>query len=207
VSPTINPTLPTAGQPRPGEEIDVLNALITIRDAINGNLDAANVAHALFGHWRTIAFAQGVCDGVAAGTYMLLSTGKEFALSGALLASEGPVLVPIVAADHTVSGLATKLRLRAILACNAAAPGITFTFGLYPVSFGSTGFSITPTLGTVVPNTTVAFASPGASTENLGVSSEIDLPADGVYVLGVNLSGTPAASTQFLAAHVQTRHV
>lgn len=39
----INPTLPTSGGQRGSEEIDVLNALTTIVNEINGNLDAANI--------------------------------------------------------------------------------------------------------------------------------------------------------------------
>jgi hypothetical protein len=40
----IAPTVPTVGQPRGSEEVDVLNALNTIIAAVNGNIDAANLA-------------------------------------------------------------------------------------------------------------------------------------------------------------------
>lgn len=40
----INPTLPTIGQPNSTEDQDVINALTTIISAINGGLDAANIA-------------------------------------------------------------------------------------------------------------------------------------------------------------------
>lgn len=40
----INPTIPTGGQPRGGEETDVTNALTTIVSEINGGLDAANLS-------------------------------------------------------------------------------------------------------------------------------------------------------------------
>ena len=42
----INPTLPTVGQPNSTEDVDVLNALTTIRNVINGGLDSANLAAA-----------------------------------------------------------------------------------------------------------------------------------------------------------------
>lgn len=64
----INPTLPTAGQPRASEDIDVLNALTMIRDAINGGLDSTNMAAALLNMFlrlnvaadRKLAFGTGI---------------------------------------------------------------------------------------------------------------------------------------------------
>jgi microcystin-dependent protein len=43
----ISPTLPTPGQPNASEDLDVLAALTTIRDAINGGLDRENLSAAL----------------------------------------------------------------------------------------------------------------------------------------------------------------
>ncbi len=42
----INPTIPTLGDPNSTEDPDTRNSLITIRDAINGGLDDANMAAA-----------------------------------------------------------------------------------------------------------------------------------------------------------------
>ena len=40
----INPVLPTVGQPRGAEEVDVLNAVTAILNLVNGNIDQANIA-------------------------------------------------------------------------------------------------------------------------------------------------------------------
>lgn len=42
--PTINPTLPTVGEPRSTEDVDVLNALTALVNLVNGNLDDDNIA-------------------------------------------------------------------------------------------------------------------------------------------------------------------
>lgn len=43
---TINPAIPTIGQPNSTEDVDVRDSLTTIRDEINGNLDNANIKSA-----------------------------------------------------------------------------------------------------------------------------------------------------------------
>lgn len=43
---TINPAIPTVGQPNSTEDVDVRDSLTTIRDEINGNLDNANIKSA-----------------------------------------------------------------------------------------------------------------------------------------------------------------
>ena len=47
MTPLINPTLPTLGDPNATEDADVRNALLTIVNAINGGLDKDNLADAL----------------------------------------------------------------------------------------------------------------------------------------------------------------
>jgi hypothetical protein len=43
---TINPAIPTVGQPNSTEDVDIRNGMITIRDEINGNLDNDNIKNA-----------------------------------------------------------------------------------------------------------------------------------------------------------------
>jgi len=43
---TINPAIPTIGQPNSTEDADIRNGMITIRDEINGNLDNDNIKSA-----------------------------------------------------------------------------------------------------------------------------------------------------------------
>lgn len=41
---TINPQIPTSGQPNSSEDLKIISGMGTIRDAINGNLDDDNIA-------------------------------------------------------------------------------------------------------------------------------------------------------------------
>lgn len=41
---TISPTLPSVGDPRGSEEVDLRNALVALLDEFNGNIEAANMA-------------------------------------------------------------------------------------------------------------------------------------------------------------------
>lgn len=43
---TINPSIPTVGQPNSTEDVDIRDGMTTIRDEINGNLDNANIKNA-----------------------------------------------------------------------------------------------------------------------------------------------------------------
>lgn len=99
---------------------------------------------------------------------------------------------PLFYLDDADWGTLPKLRLRAQVAANATAPGITFTFGLYPVTVAGGADVLTATLGAVVASSTVAIASPSASTVTQGVNSDFTFPTDGAYALGVVTSGTLA---------------
>lgn len=120
-----------------------------------------------------------------------------------------PQLIDFDDADYTVGGLTQKLRLRAIVATNATAPGITFTFGLYPVTVLGAGTDMRYTAGTVVASSTLAMATPSASTPTRGTpTADFTIPSDGAFALGVATSGT-LASSSFVSMHaiLQTRNV
>jgi len=112
-------------------------------------------------------------------------------------------------ANYAVAGVSLKLQVRGQLHTNATAPAITFTFGLYPITAVAGGASnLTYTAGAVVSGSTVAFASPGASSQNGSSSGDFAFPADGFYALGVVFSGTSAASSAFgLTTQLQLRAV
>lgn len=205
----------------PGNVIDAtqVNAdLVALRDVINGNLDAGNMAASakpvtLLGQYRTLADAHAhFDDGDTSGA-------KLFAEEAGLVASGTSVnlgvggqttrkLLAFDPADYAVSGLTVKFRVRASVATNATGPAITFTFGLYPVTSAGAADNHSLTLGTVTSGSTVAIASPSASSVSTSAGSDFTPPSSGVYALGVALSGTVAASScGLLMAQLDVRHV
>lgn len=103
-----------------------------------------------------------------------------------------PYLLHLDSADFpTITGKAQKLRLKVQYYGNNLAPGASFVFGIYPVvstsgTFGTLGIDI----GTVVTGSTVTLSTPAANSILAQVSSNIDLPANGHFVLGYTISGS-----------------
>lgn len=173
--------------------------------------------------YRTLLMAQSpITRDASAGTYILGTSYGDTggfllpALNGTNLAyaptaSQESVSLPSLIyfddADYTVGGKTQKLRLRAQVLCNATAPAINFTVGLYPVTVAGAADNLTFTLGTVVTGSTVALNTPSASTVNQGNSGDFTIPADGPYALGFVSSGTLANNAAcFVYGHLQTRH-
>lgn len=105
----------------------------------------------------------------------------------------------IAAADYpSVNGLATKLRVRAVMAVNDVAPTGNYTFGLHPVTrpatSGGAGLCIY-TIGAAVSGSTVALNTPAADSLNNVAGADFAIPADGFYVLGFVSTGTVATSS------------
>lgn len=143
-----------------------------------------------------------------------VSTSKTiFGVDGVLMTggavARAPVIFYLDDADYLETGGTLKLRLRAQLLCNATAPAITVTFGLYPITAAAGGSGVlSETIGTVVSGSTVAFATPSASSANQGNSGDFTAPADGYYAIGVVGSGTQASNSYLgLAAQLQVRTV
>jgi hypothetical protein len=119
------------------------------------------------------------------------------------------LLLWLSAADYAVSGLASKLRVRAQLATNAVAPSGNWTVGLHPVSAvaGATG-GLTYTIGAAVTGSTVVFTAPAAGSRLQGQTVDFTPPADGFYALGLVTSAAVATSSFVaVAAWLQTRNV
>lgn len=117
--------------------------------------------------------------------------------------------IHLVGADYTVTGKTTRLRVRASCFTNATAPTSTFTVGLYPVTaYTGTAGNLNFTIGAVVTGTTVAFAAPSASTLTHSAASDITIPSDGFYAMGVAISGssTAANSRVGITTALQIRH-
>ena len=127
-------------------------------------------------------------------------------MSIGVTSSDAPMAFYIVSTDYSVGTLTTKLRLRAQQYTAATGPGaVTITVGLYAITAMSG--SIITTSGSPVASTTIAFASTAASTLAQRVSSEINWPGDGYYIVGVTITGTTAASSAHTFTYeLQTRN-
>jgi hypothetical protein len=221
----ISPTLPTAGSPRGSEEVDTINALQAIVTELNGLLDAANIEDGsitavelatavkpatLLGQWRTIDTQGSGIGGNETVGLKLISDSSSFVLpAGTSLPNGHARFLMFDPADHAVSGLTTKLRIRAGIGVNNTAPGATFTIGLYPVTFAGADANLVPTLGTIVSGSGAALTTPAANAEVMAVSSEFDVPAAGLYMFAVDITGgtVAAACEAALRAVLQVRHV
>ena len=97
----------------------------------------------------------------------------------------------------TVNGVTTKLRISATISTNAAAPGCSFTFGLYPITRNGGGaLTITWTIGTVISGSQVAqFVTPALNTLTNTKGTDFAIPAAGMYAIGVITSGTTAVNS------------
>ncbi len=198
---------------------DTAVALTTVQDLLTAGLPAANIANGsitnaklatpTMGVYRTLLnVVSGTPLDQTAATHVMrdITTTQLASANSTANVNSGLYLDD---ADYNVTGgPVPKLRLRATCLPNATAPAITFTFGLYPVTVAGAADTLTMTLGTVVTGSTVAIASPPASTVTPGVGTDFTFPADGYYVLGVVYSGTLANnSTVNMQCALQLHHV
>lgn len=165
----------------------------------NGNISDANLvpstgvyrtAHSLFTH----DFFRDVGNGTTAATSSLM-TGNAIT-SGSASSSNLVHAFYIAAADYSITGRTPKMQVRAFALPNGTAPATTITVGLYEVTAcGGAGFTQSITFGSPVSGTTVAFVSPAANSQNIGVSTPFSVPSDGYYILGATSTGTVAANS------------
>lgn len=143
-------------------------------------------------------------NAAASGTTYVLSaaTSNSTAVNAANVGNSHDWWRHLAAADYTLSGKTTKLRVRATVATVAVAPAVTITVGLYPLTVAAG--TVTP--GTVVSGSTAAVATPGTNAYTTVDSGDFNIPADGPYGLCVIVDGTPSASLG-IGAELQLRHV
>lgn len=137
----------------------------------------------------------------AAGNWLLRYDGGTPIISTAAM-NGGTALFMLDPTQYGVTGKTIQLRLAAHVISNSTAPGITFTFGLYPVSSVA---ALVPTLAAA--STTVAIATPALNTRSAAWGTSITMPAAGAYVLGCTTSGTNAAATQIIGCALQMRAI
>ncbi len=160
--------------------------------------------------YRTILSAGGgVQADLAAGTYPLghsitvtVASGSDFQA-----ATDQIDLIYFDDADYDATSETVVMRVRAQVSNNATAwSTVTATFGLYTVAFAGGNDAITATL-TLVSNSTVALANPGASATAQGNSGDFTIPADNQLCLGVVTSAQLTNnSSAILSAQLQIRN-
>lgn len=204
---TISLTLPVIGQPNSTEDVKIPNALSAIQTFVNGqnvadtNVTPAGLTDASLASpnnvvWRPtpVLVPSFILAGTVAATYAVVTGG----LSSGGTGTAPPLWYP-QSADLAVAGKTTRFRVVVGYAVNATAPGVTFTWGLYPVTAVAGGASVVSyTLGTVVVGSTVLVVTPGASGGTRSVSSGFDMSAltnGTLYVPGVVVSATTNANS------------
>lgn len=132
-------------------------------------------------------------DAGAAGTYSTQNS-NQLIDNGV---SARKVVLRIEAARYAVAGKTTQIRLRFRLVVNATAPARNFTANLYPVSaWAGAAAAVVPTVGAAVTGIAAAINAPAAGRAGTDVvGSWVNLPADGDYLVGVDVSGAMAAGS------------
>lgn len=155
--------------------------------------DGADTEYAFSGYRFLMRASHELAGGVTANTYVLY-TNSGIVLNVAASAFTAFYLDP---ADYGAGTRTAKVRLRAWVVTNTTAPGMNFTFHLYPVATWGTpsanGRAAVATVGTSVTN--AAINAPAANGPTTAVSADAAFPAAGYYVLGLVTSGTTAANS------------
>jgi hypothetical protein len=136
-----------------------------------------------------------IAASVAAGTYFRSDSSSN---GWNQVVSQLGAIMYLNPTDYpTVNGVTTKLRISATISTNAAAPGCSFTFGLYPITRNGGGaLTITWTIGTVISGSQVAqFVTPALNTLTNTKGTDFAIPAAGMYAIGVITSGTTAVNS------------
>jgi len=136
-----------------------------------------------------------IAASVAAGTYFRSDTSSN---GWNQTVSQLGAIMYLNPTDYpTVNGVTTKLRISATISTNAAAPGCSFTFGLYPLTRNSGGaLTITWTIGTVISGSQVAqFVTPALNTLTNTKGTDFAIPAAGMYAIGVITTATTAVNS------------
>lgn len=119
----------------------------------------------------------------------------------------GIPIIDIVGSELSISGKTAKLSISAVVAVNNVAPAVSYTFSIVPLA------SVGGISGQIILNTGAAvvsavFAAPAASTITKAVSADVNLPADGQYVVQVDAGANPANGTVIAAsAKARVRYV
>lgn len=203
--------VPTVGQSNSTEAVKVTNSLTNLSTWANGNVQDTDLNSPNNGVRRLLledrmAFG----GGQVAGFYFADASGGG-AVNGGVHQTAVKLWIPDQGlssqpTDFQVANKASFCRIRVSLCVNTVSPGITFTMGLYPLStLGGVGVSqIIYTFGGVLAGSTVASASPAATTAVMLETGQFAMPTSGnPYAIGFQTSGTmPANCTVAISAQL-----
>lgn len=151
--------------------------------------------------WETLLDAASqLAASSAAGTYQFSVDGGSLTTSLALTGKQR--VIPLDPANYAVTGKTAQLRIVGHVQTNSTAPGVNFTFGLYPISSIA---ALTATLGAVVSGSTIAINAPAANTQTAAYGPAFNMPAAGSYLLAVVTSAANSAFAHNVRAHLQLR--
>ena len=168
---------------------------------VNANVTDAKLASPNSSVYRTLLTSAWYIDsGIVAGTYSPAENSGAGKSMPAISSTNPVETIYLAAADYSVSGKNTRLRLRAEVHTSTVAPAINYTFHLYPITSISAG---TYQLGTSAAS--VAINTPGANTLTRAVTADFALPSDNTYVFAVVTSGTSSAYAHCYS-HLQLHH-
>lgn len=151
--------------------------------------------------WRTVLQVSAKTSGSPVITTTPCSFGAngDSVASGASGGAPQGLWIPPASADVAVANKTTRLRLRTMYTINGTAPGITITWGLYPVTaIGGAANLLTLTLGTVVAGSTVSVVTPGTNTGNVLTGTSFDfstVAASTFHVIGIVGNGSASANS------------
>jgi len=187
---------------------DIQGPLTDLRAFLNGGtMDETNVPNlsAAFTTYKRLNRAANVISSAAgAGTIYFMQAGGNAiadgtASGGANAVSAADVVIDLDPTEFNANARTTKLNLRVTAIPNAVAPGVTFTTSLWPISTyaGASGsVPLIASVGTLTAGSSVAIASPAATTRVTQVSGDFNCPAAGAYVLGTTFTGAVAAGSR-----------
>ena len=108
-------------------------------------------------------------------------------------------VVYLLASDYPshLAGIPPTLKINCTITTNNTSPGVTFVFGLYPISSsgGAVAGQQVITLGSVVSGSDTLSMNPSGASVVSGQSDDFSFPSDGAYCIGCTLSGTTATGS------------
>lgn len=136
-----------------------------------------------------------VASGATVGLYIANDAGSSASASGANNVATTATLISLDPDDFpTITGIVPKLRLRYIVGTNSVAPAATFQASLYSCSLTGTAAQMIVTAN-VQTGSISTVTTPAANTKTVAATTTFSIPAEGVYCIGINVSGTTSALT------------
>lgn len=207
--------LPTKGEARSSSDGKIREALSSIKEQINGKIEAVNLAASTVTDaklaspnnsvYKTLLTGGAYIGAKGVGTYYLSAEGGVRA-TGAATTEPPPLLFQFAKADYEVGSKSQKLRIRSQVTVGSTSPStVKVNVKLFPLTISAGTYA----LGTAV--TSSSANSSGLATNTISSftseSGDFAFPSDGVYCLGVVVESITVPSGIAVSAQLQTRNV